>query len=168
MKKITLNLIAFSLFASPIFAEKIPVEGWFKSTGGKWGDSWRDSGHRRHFVDAKSFAEVTIYGEGFSFKAKVETDWGLSILDKYMNGRIVTKEVWTSEKNPESQFKGHSSCDLTSGSTTCVQWLKGYGEYDGKIMELTFNEKDAAETDKDDNPNLYMLEGIVMNEPKEE
>ena len=35
-------------------------------------------------------------------------------------------------------------------------------------MELTFNEKDAAETDKDDNPNLYMLEGIVMNEPKGE
>ena len=35
-------------------------------------------------------------------------------------------------------------------------------------LELTFNEKDAAETDKDDNPNLYMLEGIVMNEPKGE
>ena len=32
-------------------------------------------------------------------------------------------------------------------------------------MELTFNEKDAAETEEDDNPNLYMLEGIVMNEP---
>ena len=44
-------------------------------------------------------------------------------------------------------------------------WFKGYGEYEGKIMELTFNEKDAAETDKDDNPNLYMLEGIVMDEP---
>ena len=57
MKRITLNLIAFSLFASPIFAEKIPVEGWFKSLGGKWGDSWRDSGHRRHFVDSKSFAK---------------------------------------------------------------------------------------------------------------
>ena len=30
------------------------------------------------------------------------------------------------------------------------------------------NEKDAAETDKDDKTNLYMLEGIVMNEPKGE
>lgn len=32
-------------------------------------------------------------------------------------------------------------------------------------LELTFNEKDAAENDKDENPNLYMLEGIVMGEP---
>ena len=102
MKKVITTLLSLLLLGSTVLAEKIPVEGWFKSTGGKWGDSWRDSGHRRHFVDAKSFAEVTIYGEGFSFKAKVETDWGLSILDKYMNGRIVTKEVWTSEKNPES------------------------------------------------------------------
>jgi hypothetical protein len=44
-------------------------------------------------------------------------------------------------------------------------WFKGYGEFEGKIMELTFNEKDAAETNDDDNPNLYMLEGIVMDEP---
>ena len=46
--------------------------------------------------------------------------------------------------------------------------MKGYGEYDGKIMELTFNEKDAAENEKDENPNLYMLEGIVMDEPSTE
>ena len=32
-------------------------------------------------------------------------------------------------------------------------------------MELASNEKDAAETDSDDNPNFYMLEGIVMDEP---
>ena len=35
-------------------------------------------------------------------------------------------------------------------------------------MELTFNVKDAAETEEDDNSNLYMLEGIVMNEPIDE
>ena len=40
-------------------------------------------------------------------------------------------------------------------------------EFDGKIMELTLNEKDAAasEDDPDTGPNLYILEGIVMNEP---
>ena len=47
-------------------------------------------------------------------------------------------------------------------------WFKGFGKFDGKIMELTFNEKDAAETVEDDNPNLYMLEGIVVNEPIDE
>ena len=47
-------------------------------------------------------------------------------------------------------------------------WFKGYGEYEGKIMELTMNEKDAAETEEDDNPNLYMLEGIVMDEPTDD
>ena len=46
-------------------------------------------------------------------------------------------------------------------------WFKGFGEFDGKIMELTLNEKDSAgsEDDPDTGPNLYMLEGIVMNEP---
>ena len=41
-------------------------------------------------------------------------------------------------------------------------------DYEGKIMELTMNEKDAAETEEDDNPNLYMLEGIVMDEPTDD
>ena len=38
-------------------------------------------------------------------------------------------------------------------------WLKGFGEYDGKIMELTLNEKDAAasEDDPDTGPHLYIL-----------
>ena len=88
-----------------------------------------------------------------------------TLLDDNANGEIETKEIWTSDKDPSTQFKGHADCDLTSGSTTCVMWFKGYGEFEGKIMELTFNEKDAAETDDDDNPNLYMLEGIVMDEP---
>ena len=85
------------------------------------------------------------------------------------NGRIVFRAVWTSFKDSSTQFKGHADCDLTSGSTTCVMWFKGYGEYEGKIMELTMNEKDAAETEEeDDNPNLYMLEGIVMDEPTDD
>ncbi len=111
---------------------------------------------------------MTLYEEGFGFKGKSEADWGLSILDKYLNGRIVLREIWTSDKDPSTQFKGHADCDLTSGSTTCVMWFKGYGEYEGKIMELTFNEKDAAETEEDDNPNLYMLEGILMDEPADD
>ena len=81
---------------------------------------------------------------------------------------MVANVLYKSEKNDSSYFQGHQSCDLTAGSATCVMWLKGFGEYDGKIMELTFNEKDAAETEEDDNPNLYMLEGIVMNEPIDE
>ena len=81
---------------------------------------------------------------------------------------MVANVLYKSEKNDSSYFQGHGSCDLTAGSATCVMWLKGFGEYDGKIMELTFNEKDAAETEEDDNPNLYMLEGIVMNEPIDE
>ena len=165
MKRITLNLIAFSIFASPIFADRIPVEGWYKSLGGKRGDSWLDSGMRRHFIDFKATADVTLYGEGFGFKAKVQSDWALSMLDKVMNGSIVARHIWTSENDSNSKFVGHSKCDLTSGSATCVMWFKGFGKFDGKIMELTFNEKDAAETEENDNPNLYMLEGIVMDEP---
>ena len=98
MKRITLNLIAFSLFASPIFADRIPVEGWYKSLGGKRGDSWLDSGMRRHFIDFKATADVTLYGEGFGFKAKVQSDWALSMLDKVIDGSIVAKHIWTSQK----------------------------------------------------------------------
>ena len=45
---------------------------------------------------------------------------------------------------------------------------KVMGSMKAKIMELTFNEKDAAETEEDDNPNLYMLEGILMDEPADD
>ena len=93
MKRITLNLIAFSLFASPIFADRIPVEGWYKSLGGKRGDSWLDSGMRRHFIEFKATADVTLYGEGFGFKANVQSDWALSMLDKVMNGSIVAEHM---------------------------------------------------------------------------
>ena len=80
---------------------------------------------------------------------------------------MVANVLYKSEKNDSSYFQGHGSCDLTAGAATCVMWLKGFGEYDGKIMELTLNEKDSAasEDDPDTGPNLYMLEGIVMNEP---
>ena len=168
MQKIILSLITTSFFALPIFAEKIPVEGWYKSLGGERGDSWLDSGMRRHFIDFETTADVTLYGEGFGLKAKVQAAWALSMLDKVMNGSIVSRHTWTSENDAESKFVGHSKCDLTSGSATCVMWFKGFGKYEGKIMELTFNEKDAAETEVDDNPNLYMLEGIVMDEPSSE
>ena len=123
---------------------------------------------RRHFIDFKATADETLYGEGFGFKAKVQSDWALSMLDKVMNGSIVARHIWTSENDSNLKFVGHSKCDLTSGSATCVMWFKGFGKFDGKIIELTFNEKDAAETEENDNPYLYMLEGIVMNEPIDE
>ena len=53
-----------------------------------------------------------------------------------------------------SKFVGHSKYDLTSGSATCLMWFKGLEKFDRKIMELTFNEKDAAKTQEDDNSNL--------------
>jgi len=168
MKIIILSLIIVSLFALPIFAEKIPVEGWYKSTGSEFGEKWRDSGRRTHFFSVKGTAEVTIYGEGFGFKGKSESEWSLSFHDKHINGRIISKTTWTSEKNPSSKFRGHGICDLTAGAATCVSWLKGYGEYDGKILELTRNESASASRENDDSsgPNLYKLEGIVMDEPE--
>ena len=65
------------------------------------------------------------------------------------------------------KFKGHGICDLTAGSATCVSWLKGYGEYDGKILELTPSESASASRESDGNsgPNLYKLEGVLMDEP---
>ena len=49
------------------------------------------------------------------------------------NGRIPTKDSSGLQKNAfRITFKGPAGCDLTSDQP-CVQWLKGYGEYDGKI-----------------------------------
>ena len=168
MKKIILSLIAFGFFAYPIFAEKIPVEGWYKSTGSEFGEKWKDSGRRTHFFSVKDTAEVTFYGENSGFKGKAESDWALSIFDKYVNGTIVSRSVWTSEKDSLSGFKGHERCELTGGSTTCVMWFKGFGEFKGKILELNFNEKDAVETDEKEGPNLYVLQGSFMDEPTDE
>tara|TARA_X000000950_G_scaffold210232_1_gene252838 strand:+ start:3223 stop:3411 length:189 start_codon:yes stop_codon:yes gene_type:complete len=56
MKTIILSLIIVNLFALPIFAEKIPVEGWYKSTGSEFGEKWRDSGRRTHFFSVKGTA----------------------------------------------------------------------------------------------------------------
>ena len=172
MKRITLNLIAFSLFASPIFAEKIPVEGWYKSLGGKRGDSWLDSGKRQHLESAKSLGEISLYSENFSFRATSVADVYLSFLDKNSNGKIIAKEVWTSSKNSSLGFKGHSSCEITGGSTICIMWFKGFGEYDGKIMELSLNEVDVNESNYTqnraaDSPNVYPLEGKIIDEPKD-
>ena len=111
---------------------------------------------------------MTIYGEGFGFKGKAESDWALSIFDKYINGSIVLRSIWTSEKDSLSGFKGHQRCELTGGSTSCVMWFKGFGEFKGKILELNFNEKDAVETDEKEGPNLYILEGSFMDEPTDE
>ena len=172
MKKIFSALIGLVILTSTAFSQKIPVEGWLGPGKAKesieCSESWKDSGKRTHYFVCKAPGEITLYGEGFGFKAKQEADWGLSIFDELINGRIVFRAIWTSFKDPSAQFKGHADCDLTSGSTTCVMWFKGYGEYEGKIMELTMNEKDAAETEEDDNPNLYMLEGIVMDEPTDD
>ena len=167
MKKIILSLIAFGFFAYPIFAEKIPVEGWFKTTSAKRGKTWRDSGNRIHFLSFKHMGEITIYGEDFGIKGEAQFDYGMNVFDKHQNALVTAKVTYTSEKKRSSYFQGHMTCDLTAGSATCVQWFKGFGEYDGKIMELTLNEKDSAasEDDPDTGPNLYMLEGIVMNEP---
>ena len=48
MKKVITTLLSLLLIGSTVFAEKIPVEGWFKTTGGKRGEKWRDSGMRIH------------------------------------------------------------------------------------------------------------------------
>ena len=86
-----------------------------------------------------------------------------------MNGRISTRHIWISDKDPATKFKGHNICELTAGSASCVLWLKGYGEFAGKILELNTNEKDDAAREGDESgPNVYILEGYLMDEPKEE
>ena len=167
IKKILSALLVLGLLASPLFAVKIPVEGWFKTTKADRGRTWRDSGNRIHFLEFKHLGEITIYGEGFGIKGGAEFDYGMNFFDKHQNARVTGKATYTSEKKNSSYFQGHMTCDLTAGSATCVQWFKGFGEYEGKIMELTLNEKDSAASkdDPDTGPNLYMLEGIVMDEP---
>ena len=54
-------------------------------------------------------------------------------------------------------------------------WFKGIGDYQGKIMELSFNEIDVN-TPNRRNPNLddpersnniFALEGFMIDEPKD-
>ena len=56
------------------------------------------------------------------------------MLDDNLSGGIVARLNWISEKNPLSGFEGHSRCEITAGSTICVMWLDGYGEFEGKFL----------------------------------
>ena len=143
-----------------------------KNSSFEIGDSWLDSGKRQHFESAKSLGEISLHSENFSFRGTSVADFSLSFLDKNSNGKIITKEVWTSSKNSSLGFKGHSSCEITGGSTICIMWFKGFGEYDGKIMELSLNEVDINESNYTqnrtaDSPNVYALEGKIIDEPKD-
>ena len=51
-------------------------------------------------------------------------------------------------------------------------WFKGFGEYDGRTMELSLNEVDVNESNYTqnraaDSPNVYVLEGKIIDEPKD-
>ena len=169
MKTVATTLLMLALVNAPVFAQKTPVEGFIKSTGYEFGEKWLDSGRRTHFFSVKSTSEVTVFGENVGFRGKAELDWGFTIVDKFMNGRISTRHIWTSDKDPATKFKGHNICELTAGSASCVLWLKGYGEFAGKILELNTNEKDDAAREGDESgPNVYILEGYLMDEPTEE
>lgn len=169
MKTVAATLLMLALVHAPVFAQKTPVGGFIKSTGYEFGEKWLDSGRRTHFFSVKSTSEVTVFGENVGFRGKAELDWGFTIVDKFMNGRISTRHIWTSDKDPATKFKGHNICELTAGSASCVLWLKGYGEFAGKILELNTNEKDdAAREGAESGPNVYILEGYLMDEPKEE
>ena len=47
-------------------------------------------------------------------------------------------------------------------------WFDGYGEFEGKILELSLNEKEQIDKEDASGFDLYMLEGLVMNEPRGE
>jgi len=133
MKKILSALIGVGLLASPAFAQKIPVEGWFKTTSAERGKTWRDSGNRIHFLSFKHLGEITVYGEGFGIKGQAQFDYGMNVFDKYQNAQVTAVVTYFSEKKKSSYFKGHMTCDLTAGSATCIQWFKGFGEFEGKL-----------------------------------
>ena len=165
MKKVITTLLSLLLLGSPAIAQRIPVEGWYKMVSAEYGKSWKDSGKRTHFHSIKRFGEVSIFGEGFGFKGNSKSEFGLTILDDNLSGSIIAKFNWISEKNPLSGFEGHSRCEITAGSTICVMWIDGYGEFEGKILELSLNEKEQIDKENVSGFDLYMLEGLVMDEP---
>ena len=146
MKKFIVCLMIVTLSTSTLLAEKNMSKVIIKNSSFEIGDSWLDSGKRQHFESAKSLGEISLYSENFSFRAMSVADVYLSFLDKNSNGKIIAKEAWTSSKNSSLGFKGHSSYEITVGSTICIMWFKGFGEYDGKIMELSLNEVDVNES----------------------
>ena len=175
MKKVIGCLMMVSICTSTLLAERVHIEGYMKDSSFEAGDSWLDSGKRRHFVSAKSFGEISLYSEFFSFKGTTESDLYLSFFDSNFNGTVITKEVWKSSHNSSSGFKWHATCDITGGSIICSMWFKGIGDYQGKIMELSFNEIDVN-TPNRRNPNLddpersnniFALEGFMIDEPKD-
>ena len=50
MKNVFSALIALSISTSPVYGQKISIEGWIKSNGIEFGDRWLDSGNKKHLV----------------------------------------------------------------------------------------------------------------------
>ena len=70
MKKVITTLLGLVLLGSPVTAQRIPVEGWYKMISAEYGKSWRDSGKRTHFHSIKRFGEVSIFRRRFWFQRK--------------------------------------------------------------------------------------------------
>ena len=62
MKKVITTLLSLLLLGSIVLAEKIPVEGWLKSTGSEFGEKWKDSGRRTHFFCKRDCRGDDLWG----------------------------------------------------------------------------------------------------------
>ena len=71
MKKVIGCLVMVSICTSTLLAERVHIEGYMKDSSFEAGDSWLDSGKRRHFVSAKSFGEISLYSEFFHLRAQL-------------------------------------------------------------------------------------------------
>ena len=74
MKKVITTLLGLVLLGSPVIAQRIPVEGWYKMISAEYGKSWRDSGKRTHFHSIKRFGEVSICEKVLVSKERVKVN----------------------------------------------------------------------------------------------
>ena len=64
MKKVITMLLGLVLLGSPVIAQRIPVEGWYKMISDEYGKSWKDSGKKHTFTPLNGL-------EKFQFSEKV-------------------------------------------------------------------------------------------------
>ena len=92
MKAVIATLLGLVLLGSPVMAERIPVEGWYKKVSDEYGKSWKDSGKRTHFHSIKRFGKFQ-FSEKVLVLRKSESEFGLTILDDNLSGVLLPNSI---------------------------------------------------------------------------
>lgn len=128
---------------------------------------WVDSGGRFHRNNVIAEGNFNLKGKRVKLKGKWSTLWSVVIIDAQNNGRIMGTFSVTADVDRQDTvvWEGHFIFEVINGFSSGFFWGTGSGPFEGKILEFNFDEDEAAATEDNPNPNIYLLNGVITESP---